>query len=92
MPPLEMVFPPSPTSRSRFDPKRYTLELPPPLLRGTLSDDLHEKCPHSDHRCMEVLEARDEELDENVIRVEWDAIPDNESRQKVLDALRLLRA
>jgi hypothetical protein len=90
MPPLEMVFPPTPTSQSRHDPKRYTYQLPPPLLRGTLTDDLNEK----QHIAPELINEL-EELpadDEKVMRVVWDNISDESSRQKVMDALRLLRS
>ena len=80
MPPIEMVFPPSPSSRSRFDPKRYSLHLPPPLVRGTLADDLNERLPP-------VLS----EDEEKVVRIDWEAVNDEAGRQKVMEALRLLR-
>jgi hypothetical protein len=82
IPPLEMVFPPSPTSRSRFDPKRYTLELPPPLIRGTLTDDLNE----------EHLQPADFDAEcEDAMRVDWDTVNDEASRRKVMNVLRQLR-
>jgi len=88
MPPLEMVFPPTPSSRSRFDPKRYTLDLPPTLVRGTLTDDINERrAPLVDVR------VEDSTYDDQtkVMRVDWEAINDEAGRQKVMEALRLLR-
>jgi len=88
MPPLEMVFPPTPSSRSRFDPKRYTLDLPPALVRGTLTDDINERrAPYVDVR------VEDSTYDDQakVMRVDWETINDEAGRQKVMEALRLLR-
>jgi len=108
LPPLEMVFPPTPTSRSRFDPKRYTLELPPPLVRGRLGDDLNppsmvmrgvnghavRRREREREREMVVELEMEEGMDDDegrVMRVVWDSVTDEKSREKVMDALRHLR-
>lgn len=83
MPPLEMVFPPTPGSQSRSDPKRYTLELPPPLVRGTLTDDLNEKHPAAPELIYELEESPAD--GEKVMRVIWDSVTDEASRKKVMD-------
>jgi len=83
LPPLEMVFPPTPGSRSRFDPKRYTLELPAPAVRGVLEV---EEPIGGDEKGLTVLNEED-----GVMRVHYGRVDDELERKKVMDALRKLK-
>lgn len=91
MPPLEMVFPPTPTHRSRFDPKRYTLELPPPQVQEVTVEEPVAVRDGSGNG--ELAEDVDElhSADDKVMRVDWEVLRDEASRKKLMEALRQLR-
>jgi hypothetical protein len=82
-PPLELVYPPSPTSRSRRDPKRYTLGLPPPQVL-----DL----PEDDEEMVEKPNMWTAGDDSKVLQVVWNDVGDEQGRKVVMNKLRELRA